>query len=242
MSLITPKTIVITAYPGNHGISMQQNKSEFSYLGDSTDFDSDGGGSGPRKRRRLNHLTPDEKMLRRKLKNRVAAQTARDRKKALMQELEEKVAQLEEENKLLRRQNLNLKETSTSLAQENASLKTRLSSPVCVPIKTEPESIRSAAPAVPLQKEQVQTLSCWMTQYCAVMMVMMSVVASSAFMKTLQAAESSSSRKRKQLRPARRILEESPEQMQVVPMSGRSVAQCKEKLWLNQKSLNPSKT
>jgi len=204
---ISPKTIVITAYPGNHGtINMQQ--TEYSILGggdSSADFDSDGGGGIPRKRRRLTHLSPDEKLLRRKLKNRVAAQTARDRKKALMTELEEKVAQLEEENKLLRKQNQSLKITSTSLADENAALKSRLDNPVHVAIKTEPESNRSAAPAVPLQKEQVQTLSRWMTQYCALVM-MISVVISSTYMKTLQASEGGSSRKRKQSRPSRRIL------------------------------------
>ncbi|XP_005102484.1 X-box-binding protein 1 [Aplysia californica] len=203
MSLITPKTIVITAYPGKHGsISMQSNQSEYSLL-DSVDFDSDGGG-GPRKRRRLTHLSPDEKMLRRKLKNRVAAQTARDRKKALMQELEEKVAQLEEENKLLRRQNVSLKETSSSLAKENASLKSRLTDPVPTSIKTESEPPRSAAPAVPLQKEQVQNLSRWLAQYCAFVM-MLSLMISSGCYKSLQTSESASNRKRKQLRPSRRV-------------------------------------
>lgn len=62
----------------------------------------------------------------RKLKNRVAAQTARDRKKALMVELEDKVAILEDENRLLKEQNVSLKQASSLLAKENASLKSQL--------------------------------------------------------------------------------------------------------------------
>ena len=47
----------------------------------------------------------------RKLKNRVAAQTARDRKKQRMDYLEEALAQLEAENKQLLLENDNLKLT-----------------------------------------------------------------------------------------------------------------------------------
>lgn len=61
----------------------------------------------PRKKRvraRLDHLSPSEKLQRRKMKNRIAAQTARDRKRARIDHLEAENRKLREENELLKSQ------------------------------------------------------------------------------------------------------------------------------------------
>lgn len=68
-----------------------------------------------RKRQRLNHLTTEQKVMRRKLKNRVAAQQARDRKK-------ERMDQLEEENIMLKKRINDLTNCTTTLTQENSRL------------------------------------------------------------------------------------------------------------------------
>uniref|UniRef100_A0A1I8G5F4 WW domain-containing protein n=1 Tax=Macrostomum lignano TaxID=282301 RepID=A0A1I8G5F4_9PLAT len=63
-----------------------------------------------RKRARLNHLTADEKLTRRKVMNRIAAQQARDRKKQKMEKMESALQRLEVENRYLRCENSELKE------------------------------------------------------------------------------------------------------------------------------------
>lgn len=97
-------------------------------LSNQASSDSDSNNSGPpmRKRQRLTHLSPEEKALRRKLKNRVAAQTARDRKKAKMGELEQQVLELELENQKLDLENTLLREKMSDLLSENEELRQRL--------------------------------------------------------------------------------------------------------------------
>ncbi|XP_052802253.1 X-box-binding protein 1-like [Mya arenaria] len=117
-------------------------------------------GDGQRKRRRLTHLSPDEKMLRRKLKNRVAAQTARDRKKNFMSELEEQVALLQEENRKLARENQSLKSESGSLQHENEKLRGRLCQ--LSGASSEVEAGRSAVSTDLQQRGQTLPVSCLM--------------------------------------------------------------------------------
>ncbi|CAH8497408.1 unnamed protein product [Heterobilharzia americana] len=58
-----------------------------------------------RKRARLDDLTEEEKIIRRKILNREAAQKARDRKRNLMEHMEENLAQLRWENEYLKSSN-----------------------------------------------------------------------------------------------------------------------------------------
>lgn len=75
------------------------------------------------KKRRLDHLTWEEKLQRKKLKNRVAAQTSRDRKKAKLDELEETVRTLRERNELLTQECAMLRTQNESLSAEAKRLR-----------------------------------------------------------------------------------------------------------------------
>lgn len=87
----------------------------------------------PRKRERLTHLTAEEKLNRRKMKNRVAAQTARDRKKIRSQRLEDVVRDLLRENEQLRIENAELRET---VAQNQTETPSTTSCQIATPMTT----------------------------------------------------------------------------------------------------------
>lgn len=140
--------------PGNESVGSPAGMKRYFDL----DFDEPSDGQ-PRKRRRLTHLTPDEKLLRRKLKNRVAAQTARDRKKARVDEIELMLAQVEEQNKQLLDENRILRQQTGALTQENQELKKRLELPSEGIVNGEKSVLSESAVLVPLPKEQQLTLS-----------------------------------------------------------------------------------
>jgi predicted nuclease with TOPRIM domain len=90
----------------------------------------------------------------RKLKNRVAAQTARDRKKQRMDELEVLLAQVEADNKRLQAENEALRRRTGKLSAENSQLKEKLGGVVDTAVVSEsPES----AVLNPQQQEQILT-------------------------------------------------------------------------------------
>lgn len=83
----------------------------------SSDFDEP-----PRKKRvraKLDHLSSDEKLDRRKMKNRIAAQTARDRKREKIEKLEERVRSQQDEIEFLKSQ---LKMVANSTTTNNRSM------------------------------------------------------------------------------------------------------------------------
>jgi len=84
--------------------------------------ESDVEGGPVRKRANLDHLSPEERLMRRKLKNRVAAQTARDKKKAQTDDMEKLISDMHEEKDRLEQENNRLQATNTQLQIENANL------------------------------------------------------------------------------------------------------------------------
>ncbi|XP_067628544.1 X-box-binding protein 1 [Eurosta solidaginis] len=84
---------------------------------------SDDNSFAPRgKKRRLDHLTWEEKIQRKKLKNRVAAQTSRDRKKARMEEMDREIDELTQRTEILQNKCESLQSINESLLEKNQKL------------------------------------------------------------------------------------------------------------------------
>ncbi|CAH8502038.1 unnamed protein product [Schistosoma mattheei] len=80
-----------------------------------------------RKRARLDNLTEEEKIIRRKILNREAAQKARDRRKDLMENMEENLAHLRWENEYLKSSNRMLRLKFIEQEQKFQALQEKLS-------------------------------------------------------------------------------------------------------------------
>merc|ERR1712008_80857 len=83
----------------------------------------DGDSKAVRKRANLDHLSPEEKLMRRKLKNRVAAQNARDKKRVKMEDMETDVDRLRAHAKALEVRNAQLVSRNERLVAENDRLR-----------------------------------------------------------------------------------------------------------------------
>lgn len=111
-----------------------------------SDATSDSCDKPRRKRQRLDHLSQEEKVMRRKLKNRVAAQYARDRKKVLVDEMAITISDLRRDKQQLSHENDLLKSKNHLLMQEIDRLKQALAQAGGrVPDPTDEKTSESAA-------------------------------------------------------------------------------------------------
>merc|ERR1712226_1004181 len=84
---------------------------------------SSGDSKAVRKRANLDHLSSDEKLMRRKLKNRVAAQSARDKKRVKMEDMEGDLERLKAHAKALETRNAQLGSENERLVAKNDQLR-----------------------------------------------------------------------------------------------------------------------
>jgi hypothetical protein len=118
--VVEPNIIKIS--PASHIQGLSNFTTEHIKTEDDDDFDCDGDDTPVRKRANLDHMTSEEKMMRRKLKNRVAAQNARDKKRVKMDDMEDRIKRLEDENKRMLEKQQELIEFNQRLMKENELL------------------------------------------------------------------------------------------------------------------------
>jgi len=160
MAMVAPKTIVITSLPARSSVMTSRPLSSAAASLPLSVTEGLGINGEPKKRKRLTNLTPEERLMRRKLKNRVAAQTARDRKKQRMDELETMLTQIEAENKRLQAENNALRIKTGKLTTENIQLKERLGQTGSDDDDSDSEALVTRSPGsaalnTPQQQEQI---------------------------------------------------------------------------------------
>jgi len=79
-----------------NGLNVVEMEPEVMEISSSTHTSTHSDGGRPRKRAKLDHLSLEEKMQHRKKMNRISAQSARDRQKALMDQQEKTINNLSE--------------------------------------------------------------------------------------------------------------------------------------------------
>jgi len=126
----------------------------------------------PRKRARLDHLSAEQKSQHRKMMNRISAQSARDRQRAMMGQQEELVKSLSATVEQLKEENQNLRKCHELMAKEQITLKAILEENQGLKksvenlekklkdlgeasiLRKEEDSARSLVPAVPTYPQQ----------------------------------------------------------------------------------------
>lgn len=124
------KTILDRDSESQTTIKSIENRGDLKRPMSSSDYGSDSEETGSvelqkpiRKRANLDHLSPEEKLMRRKLKNRVAAQNARDKKRARMEDMEGELERIKAHAKALEAKNAELARENERLVADNDKLR-----------------------------------------------------------------------------------------------------------------------
>ncbi|CAB3366984.1 Hypothetical predicted protein [Cloeon dipterum] len=119
------------------------------------------------RKRKLDNLTTEEKILRKKMKNRVAAQNSRDKKKARMDDLEKELALAREQIKQLEAANaILLKQRTCTMCGEKVSSQGPQD---FVPAVSKPD--------IPLQKGRGHRLETLLPAWCSAWVLLLALTA-----------------------------------------------------------------
>ena len=123
--IIQDKTPIVKSMENQTSLKRRSSSGDSTYGTDSEEGSSmheDGNAEMVRKRANLDHLSLNEKLMRRKLKNRVSAKNARDKKRVKMEDMESDLERLKAHAKALETRNAQLVGQNESLVADNEQL------------------------------------------------------------------------------------------------------------------------